>query len=124
MLHRFLPATVASLRTVPAALVLLLAACATEHSGVPAADAAASSATTVSSAPGHDPQLAQIARSAGYEIRTESGETLYCRRDFVTGSHLRKETTCLTAAELRELEEATGRALREMSRHAPPPHGT
>jgi hypothetical protein len=49
---------------------------------------------------------------------------VYCREQLKTGSHLRKETICLTAKELEIAREASKRNLEQMQRRIPPPHGT
>ena len=80
-----------------------------------AAPAALTSVTTV-----------QQAKSAGYKIVNEKGVTLYCREQLKTGSHLRKETICLTAEELEASREAARRNLDRLQRQGQmsPPQGT
>jgi hypothetical protein len=48
---------------------------------------------------------ARAARRGGYRVVERDGDTLYCRK------------------ELAELNDATQRSLKEMSRHTPPPRG-
>jgi hypothetical protein len=37
---------------------------------------------------------------AGYKIVNKDGQTLYCRRELATGTHINNQTTCLTAEQL------------------------
>jgi hypothetical protein len=64
------------------------------------------------------------ARSAGYKIVDQNGTTVYCRDQLKTGSHVRKETICLTRQELEAAREASRRNLDQMQRITPPPQGT
>jgi hypothetical protein len=45
----------------------------------------------------------------GYKITTTNGETLYCRSDWATGSHIQKNTVCLTAQQLDDLGQRNDR---------------
>lgn len=65
----------------------------------------------------------QEASKAGYRIVDLKGETVYCREQLKTGSHVRKETICLTAAELEAAREASRRNVSQMQRATPPPQG-
>jgi hypothetical protein len=57
----------------------------------------------------------------GYRIVERDGVKRYCRTRAPTGSHLRREKTCLTRAELDELKERSKDFLRNSSRPRPPP---
>jgi hypothetical protein len=46
-------------------------------------------------------------QKAGYTIQNKDGQKLYCRRDIVTGSHVQHKTTCLTEAEMIEMQNRT-----------------
>jgi hypothetical protein len=39
----------------------------------------------------------------GYRLVNTNGEELYCRSDLATGSHIQKNTVCLTARQLDEI---------------------
>jgi hypothetical protein len=54
----------------------------------------------------------------------QDGERLYCREELRTGSHARKQTSCLTQTQLLELHDVTRRAMDGMTRQAPAKHGT
>jgi hypothetical protein len=45
------------------------------------------------------------AQAAGYRIVNKQGETLYCRKEYLTGSRLKTTTSCLTAAQWTELSQ-------------------
>lgn len=67
-----------------------------------------------------DPCTADLAdlRKAGYTIKKQNGETLYCRKDKETGSRLKTNTFCLTAEQLRQMQANTRDGMREMTRQA------
>lgn len=114
-----------STRSIPA-LCLLLAGCAAGP-GIPEPTAVLAKAETAPGEAAGDPvDTLQLARRAGYRIVNEDGRTLYCKDQLKTGSHMRKETICLTAAELESVREALKRDMEQMQmrRSTPPPHGT
>ena len=59
-------------------------------------------------------------KKAGYRIVNENGQTLYCRQDMSTGSHVKKTTTCLTERELQQLKDSTRREVEYMQKRNPP----
>jgi hypothetical protein len=63
------------------------------------------------------------AQKAGYKIVNENGEKRYCKRDLMTGSHVRYTTTCLTEKEWQEMIDASRRSVEAMSRTRPPLQG-
>jgi len=63
------------------------------------------------------------AQKAGYKIVNKNGETLYCREELKTGSHVRKGTTCLTEAELEMVRDAARRNVDQMQRATAIPQG-
>jgi len=75
-------------------IALLIAACAE----TPAAKAPAT---------GHDLDAQRVAEAIkhGYKVTNTDGEVLYCRSDFATASHIRKNTVCLTAQQLDDLDQ-------------------
>jgi hypothetical protein len=52
------------------------------------------------------------AKKQGFTVVTKNGDVLFCRTELRTGSHVAKDTTCLTAKELDELHEQTSQDLR------------
>lgn len=102
-------------------LCLLLAGCATGPE-MPAPAAVLAQAETEPAGASAEPiDTVQKARKAGYRIVNEGGKTLYCREQLKTGSHLRKDTICLTAEELEIAREASRRSMQEMQRRTPLP---
>jgi hypothetical protein len=59
------------------------------------------------------------AKKQGYTLTNTNGEALFCRSDFKTGSHVERNTTCLTAAELDSLHDETRQSLRNYERPIP-----
>jgi hypothetical protein len=47
----------------------------------------------------------------GYRVVNKDGETLYCRSDWATGSHIQKNTVCLTAQQLDDMHQRNQQAL-------------
>jgi hypothetical protein len=52
-----------------------------------------------------------FARKNGYRVAQMNGETMYCRRDRVTGSRVRSEERCYTRAQITRIAEAARRLL-------------
>jgi len=103
------------------ALVGLVVGCASQPDRPLAPPIDTTAAAPVSTAP---VATVQKASKAGYRIVKDGEETLYCREQLKTGSHLLKETICLTAEELELARAASRRNLEQMQRRTPPPHGT
>ena len=84
-------------------IALLIAACAE----TPTAKAPAGAATE------HDLDAQRVAEALklGYKVTNTDGEVLYCRSDFATASHIRKNTVCLTAQQLDDLDQQNQQTL-------------
>jgi hypothetical protein len=54
-----------------------------------------------------DTKRLEQAKKDGYQVVNKDGETLFCRSEMKTGSHVQKETTCLTAKQLDAMHEQT-----------------
>jgi len=125
---------------------LLLAGCAgqpTEKQAAPAATTAANTvptpavATADVAAPAAKESTRYVASATdtpeaktldeamkmGYKVVNEKGQTMYCREDRATGSHLKKDRTCLTAQELEAAREANQRDFDNMKKRTLPPQG-
>jgi hypothetical protein len=63
------------------------------------------------------------AKKQGYTLVNTNGEELFCRSDFKTGSHVERNTTCLTASELDALHDQTRQALQNNFRQNAPMAG-
>jgi hypothetical protein len=64
-----------------------------------------------------------VAACTGQANVNEDGKVLYCRSDYKTGSHVQKETSCLTADELASLHDRTQLGLSTIARPTLPPSG-
>ncbi len=117
------------------AALALMAGCVSQPEYPPVAPVGAQAAaaateppvTTVqAAAPATEPPVTtvQAASKAGYKLVNRNGVAVYCKEQLKTGSHLRKETICLTAAELEAAREASLRNLEQMQRPVTPPQGT
>ena len=56
-----------------------------------------------------------------FEGVNKFGETVYCRRELITGSRLQTRTRCLTAAEAERIRAEAQGTLSDLSRRAPRP---
>lgn len=70
-----------------------------------------------------DPSTLPALQKAGYTIKNQDGKVLYCRTDTATGSHLRRQTSCLTEEEWQQLAEQSRRGIQGVSQAVPPPAG-
>ncbi len=61
------------------------------------------------------------AQAAGYKVVNEKGKTLLCRKEPVTGSHVRFKTSCLTAQEWEQLSKDNRESVQNMSHRVQPP---
>jgi hypothetical protein len=109
------------------ACALVIGACASKREA-PAAPAMAAAPATANGAPaGARPPLdaAELAnaKKLGYTVIDKSGETLYCRTQLRTGSHVNTDTYCLTPKEFEDMREKTQRGLSNILQTAPPPQG-
>jgi hypothetical protein len=114
------------------ALLVILAGCASTPPAQNTTDAAANHATATQQASSSGSGQTRVrldasniaeAQAAGYKIITRNGEKLYCRKDFVTGSHVGTRTTCLTEADRQKEYEAARTAMDDMRKLNPPPVG-
>ena len=64
--------------------------------------------------------LIKVGSHADYRYRKikKHGVVYYCKRETVTGSHLRKDEICLTEKQREKLEEASQQDLRDLQRPA------
>lgn len=88
----------------------LVAGCATQTTAPPAPP------TTY--APSEAPEATTLAEAQklGYKIVNEDGKTMYCRETRKLGSHVQKERTCLTEAEMYEARNSNQRQFEDMKK--------
>jgi hypothetical protein len=63
-------------------------------------------------------KIAYLQRN-GYQLVNRDGEPVYCRTEKKLGSHLARETICMTEHEIETLRDTTQHGLDEMSRVRP-----
>ena len=86
------------MRAILLAGALVIAACANQPTSPP---------------PNQDQDAQRVAEALkhGYKVVNTDGETMYCRSDFATASHIQKNTVCLTAQQLDALDQRNQREL-------------
>jgi type IV pilus biogenesis protein CpaD/CtpE len=85
------------------ALALVIAGCASQPSSTtPATATATADGQTQQTASNSEIEKQRVreAIKQGYRLVNTNGEELYCRSDWATGSHIQKNTVCLTAQQL------------------------
>jgi hypothetical protein len=80
-------------------------------------------AMTYAPTPQPEADSLEAARKLGYKIVNEDGKVLYCRSQKKLGSHIQKDTVCLTEDELLIAREASQRNAENMKKVIPPPQG-
>lgn len=55
-------------------------------------------------------------QKAGYKLKNENGQVLFCRQDLQTGSRLRQKTSCMTAREWEQLQAENTLQLKSLER--------
>lgn len=111
---------------------LALSACSgsppTNESAKAPAPVSPAEAATAAQASGNDPQklsadrIMQLQRE-GYKLVNRDGQTYYCRTEAKTGSHLARDTVCMTEQEIIALRDQTKQGLGRVTRELPPRHG-
>jgi hypothetical protein len=76
-----------------------------------AAGSSAAGAPTQATAPQTTDQLIANAKREGYTVVNQNGDEVLCRTQFRTGSHIVKDTYCMTPAEYEQLRQQTQRGL-------------
>jgi hypothetical protein len=63
------------------------------------------------SPPDVEAQRVARARNLNLKVVNKDGQELYCRSNYVTASHIQRDTTCYTADQVQRMEEQTTREL-------------
>jgi hypothetical protein len=50
-----------------------------------------------------------LAKNLNLKLVDKDGQRLYCRNDYITGSHIQRDTTCFTAEQLDKWQTRTQR---------------
>lgn len=61
-------------------------------------------------------QRLAAAKNLNLHVVTKDGERLYCRSNFISGSHIVRDTTCYTAEQLDQMDQRTERQLQLLLR--------
>jgi hypothetical protein len=105
-----------------ATILLLAAACSNEPTQPsqpmpnalvaqpPVGSSASGTSTGVTSSDIEAQRLAQ-ARNLNLKVVSKDGQQLFCRSNYMTGSHIQRDTRCYTADQLDAMEQATQRDL-------------
>jgi hypothetical protein len=68
-----------------------------------------------------DTKLLTDAKKLGYKVVNQNGQELFCSDDVQTGSHVHRETVCMTAADMQSLRDQTRQHLNNTMRQTAPP---
>jgi hypothetical protein len=88
--------------------VILAAGCASQPTSTQSASSSGPPAMT-------EAQRLAAAKNLNLKVVDKDGQQLYCRSNFVTASHIQRDTTCYTADQIDKLEWQTQRDLDQMS---------
>jgi hypothetical protein len=97
--------------TAPAPATGAVAAPATGTAAAPASAAAAGQPEQTASDDELDKKRLAEAIKHGYKVVNTNGEVLYCRSDLATASHIQRNTVCLTARQIDQLDMRNQRDL-------------
>ena len=89
----------------------LVVGCASQTTSAPPQPATTYAATDTPEA-----TTLEDAQKMGYKIVNEDGKTMYCRETRKLGSHIQKERTCLTEAEMYEARNSNQRQFEDMKK--------
>jgi hypothetical protein len=95
------------------ALMLMMAALGAGCAGQPANTQAQPSAAAPLAL--NDAGRLAIAKNLNLKVVDKDGQQLFCRSNFMTGSHIQRDTTCYTADELERLEAQQQRDLDQLA---------
>jgi hypothetical protein len=107
------------MRVLMISTVLLMAACANQPTQSPpnalvaqppVGSSASGTSIGVTSSDIEAQRLAQ-ARNLNLKVVTKDGQQLYCRSNYMTGSHIQRDTRCYTSEQLDAMEQANQRDL-------------
>ena|SRR5271167_4730680 len=115
------------MRPVTLMIIWVLAGCAGAPTAPPPPGAAAVASQAGAASPSSTPESESDAKrrldakKEGFTLVNKSGEVLYCRTELRTGSHVAKDTTCLTQKQLDEQLEQTRQELGSLKTNVPRP---
>jgi hypothetical protein len=99
--------------------VILGAGCATQPASPNPPPGGEGLAPTVlqraTSPPEVEAQRLAKAKNLNLKVVNKDGQELYCRSNYVTASHIQRDTTCYTADQIARMDEATTRELDQQS---------
>jgi len=103
-----------------AAITMIITACA----GQPPTPTPPTPPAALGKSPGAgliSPEELANARKLGFTPMVKDGQVLYCRQELKTGSHLQRESQCMTLAEFETLRQNTQQQMGEFLRHSSAP---
>jgi hypothetical protein len=80
-----------------------------------AAAAAAGAAPGGAVTPDIESQRLAAARNLNLKVVNKDGQELYCRSNYMTGSHIQRDMQCYTAEQVQRLQEQTQRDLDQLN---------
>jgi hypothetical protein len=80
-----------------------------------AAAATAGAAPGVAVTPDIESQRLAAARNLNLKVMNKDGKELYCRSNYMTGSHIQRDMQCFTADQVQRMQEQTQRDLDQIN---------
>jgi hypothetical protein len=97
------------MRLVMLLTAILGAGCASQPAKPPTSSSTGVPATT-------DAQRLAIAKNLNLKVVDKNGQQLFCRSNYVTASHIQRDTTCYTADQLDKMEAQLQRDMDQLER--------
>lgn len=91
--------------------VTLIGGCATQPTGPPMASSPAAAVPTADI----EAQRSAQARNLNLKVVNKDGQQLFCRSNYMTASHIQRDTTCYTADQLDKMEAQQQRELDQLN---------
>ena len=90
---------------------MLIGGCASQPAGSPTPTGAAAAVPT----PEIEAQRLAQARNLNLKVVNKDGQQLFCRSNYVTTSHIQRDTTCYTADQLDKMEAQQQREIDQLT---------
>jgi hypothetical protein len=101
-----------AMRTLTLVTTLLMVGCASQPAGAPTPPSSPAAAVPTADI---QAQRASQARNLNLKVVNKDGQQLFCRSNYVTTSHIQRDTTCYTADQLDRMEAQQQREIDQLT---------